>query len=198
VDESGDRGESGWRIGEWRLDANLHLSLRRGCSPLLEEKCTGRRPKIETVKALLPLQYVGWFSLMTSTVWAASTVSFSQPLEAVEVYDFVEVIARVDKPEARNPFLAATLTGSFAKTDGTDRKIVEGFCDSADGSVFRIRFAGSCRRISPKPFFRPARALWRTLGIRVREKTNWWLNLDWRASSCCHFRTARLILSSAS
>src|SRR6266550_5012907 len=90
----------------------------------------------------LPLQYVELLSLalMSSTAWAASSVSFSQPVETVEAYDYVEVIARVGKPDVGNPFLDATVTGSFSKADGTDRRTVEGFCDSTDGSVFRIRF----------------------------------------------------------
>src|SRR5262245_56588707 len=90
------------------------------------------------------LGWVGFLSLalMSSTAWgaAARTVSFSQPAQTVEAYDFVEVIANVDKPDAKNPFLEASFTGSFSKADGGDRKNIEGFCDSADGSVFRIRF----------------------------------------------------------
>ncbi len=94
------------------------------------------------MKTRLPFQYVGLLSLalVPSTAWAAGSISFSQPFAIVEDYDYVEVIVQVDKPDARNPFLDATVTGSFAKADGTDRKDVEGFCDSADGSVFRIRF----------------------------------------------------------
>jgi len=97
---------------------------------------------MKIMKTRLPFQPVGLFSLalMSSTAWPASQVSFSQPVETVEAYDYVEVIARVDKPDVRNPFLDATVTGSFSKADGTDRKSVEGFCDSTDGSVFRIRF----------------------------------------------------------
>jgi len=89
-----------------------------------------------------PFQYVGVLSiaLVSSTAWAASSVSFSQPAETVEAYDFVEVTVRVDNSEARNPFLDATVTGAFSKANGTDRKSIEGFCDSTDGSVFRIRF----------------------------------------------------------
>src|SRR5262249_39079271 len=34
----------------------------------------------------------------------------------------------------------ATLTGSFSKTDAAQPAQVTGFCDSADGSIFRIRF----------------------------------------------------------
>ena len=79
-------------------------------------------------------------ALMSSTAWAASTVSFSQSVETVEAYDYVEVTLNVDKPDARNPFLDVAVTGSFSKTDGNERKTVEGFCDSGDGTVFRIRF----------------------------------------------------------
>jgi len=79
-------------------------------------------------------------ALMSSTAWAASNVSFSQSVETVEAYDYVEVVLNVDKPDVRNPFLYVAVTGSFSKTDGSERKSVEGFCDSADGSVFRIRF----------------------------------------------------------
>jgi len=36
--------------------------------------------------------------------------------------------------------LRMQLTGVFESTDGTHRRQVEGFCDSTDGSTFRIRF----------------------------------------------------------
>jgi len=74
---------------------------------------------------------------------APRDVSFSQPAASVEGYDFLEVTATVTAPDARNPFLDATLNGSFAKTGGSGRTDVEGFCDSADGSTFRIRFMPS-------------------------------------------------------
>src|SRR4029079_13053026 len=99
-------------------------------------------PKIKIMKARWSFQFAGLLSsaLISSTAWAASNVSFSQPVEILEAYDFVEVTVRVDQPDVRNPFLDATLSGSFSKADGTERKTVEVFCDSADGSVFRIRF----------------------------------------------------------
>src|SRR6476659_2056394 len=74
---------------------------------------------------------------------APRDVSFSQPAASVEGYDFLEVTATVTAPDARNPFVEATLNGSFAKTGGSGRTDVEGFCDSADGSTFRIRFMPS-------------------------------------------------------
>jgi hypothetical protein len=83
---------------------------------------------------------LGSLALMSSTAWTASNVSFSQSVETVEAYDYVEVTLNVDKPDAGNPFLNVAVTGSFSKTDGSERKTVEGFCDSGDGTVFRIRF----------------------------------------------------------
>ena len=73
---------------------------------------------------------------------APKDVSFSQPQGSVEAYDFVEVTVNVSGPDAANPFLDAALTGSFTKSGGS-RTEVEGFCDSQDGSVFRIRFMPS-------------------------------------------------------
>jgi len=74
---------------------------------------------------------------------APRKVSFSQPPGSIEAYDFVEVTANVDGPDARNPFTDVTLHGSFGKSGGTEQKEVDGFCDSTDGSMFRIRFMPS-------------------------------------------------------
>jgi len=67
-------------------------------------------------------------------------VVFSQSARTVEAYDFVEVTANVSWPHARNPFTDAALRGWFESVEGNKRWEVEGFCDSEDGSVFRIRF----------------------------------------------------------
>ena len=74
---------------------------------------------------------------------APREVSFSQPGSSVEPYDFLDVTAAVAAPDARNPFTDATLTGWFAKAGGGNRISVEGFCDSSDGSLFRIGFMPS-------------------------------------------------------
>ena len=74
---------------------------------------------------------------------APRKVSFSQPAGGVEAYDFVEITSNVEGPDARNPFTEATLHGSFGKAGASEATPVEGFCDSADGSVFRIRFMPS-------------------------------------------------------
>src|ERR1051326_4938041 len=74
---------------------------------------------------------------------APGDVSFSRAAQSVDAYDFVEITVTVASPDARNPFTDATLLGSFRKSGATQRTDVEGFCDSPDGSAFRIRFMPS-------------------------------------------------------
>src|SRR6185437_4248552 len=66
-------------------------------------------------------------------------VSFSEPESQVEAYEFVEITATVSSPDVIDPFTDAALEGSFGSTDGKRKWKVTGFCDSSDGSVFRIR-----------------------------------------------------------
>ena len=56
--------------------------------------------------------------LVPSLLSAPKKVSFSQPAESVEAFDFVEVTVDVEGPDAGNPFTDATLRGSFGKTGG--------------------------------------------------------------------------------
>ena len=67
-------------------------------------------------------------------------VSFTQSSDSIQAYDFVEVTAKVSLPHASNPFTDAELNGWFESADHFKRWPVEGFCDSSDGSIFRIRF----------------------------------------------------------
>jgi hypothetical protein len=76
-------------------------------------------------------------------VGAPREISFSTVDGSVEAYDFSEVTVNVTGPDTQNPFIDATVRGTFAKTGGGATTAVEGFCDSADGSVFRIRFMPS-------------------------------------------------------
>ena len=94
----------------------------------------------------LPILYRGLF-LLTAVVFLNGcvkigplNVSFSQSAAAVQAYDFVEVTATVSWPRAGNPFVDATFNGWFESENRSQRWPVEGFCDSKDGSVFRIRF----------------------------------------------------------
>ncbi len=87
--------------------------------------------------------------LSLAALAAPRGVSFSTAPSQVQAYDFAEITATVDSPDARNPFEDATLTGTFATADGSKSWNIAGFCDSTDGSIFRIRFmpskAGSYR-----------------------------------------------------
>jgi len=69
-----------------------------------------------------------------------SGIHFSQSSQTVETYDFLEVTAEISEPGPRNPFIDATLRGWFEPADGSQRWQVDGFCDSEDGTLFRIRF----------------------------------------------------------
>src|SRR6266849_8947404 len=68
-----------------------------------------------------------------------SEVTFTSSSDKVEAYDFVEVTLAVKKPTAKNPFTDVSITGQFQRESDTPLA-VEGFCDSADGSTYRIRF----------------------------------------------------------
>jgi hypothetical protein len=52
----------------------------------------------------------------------------------------VEVTLNVTSPDAKNAFTDVVVEGQFGKAGDSQRLLVGGFCDSADGSVFRIRF----------------------------------------------------------
>lgn len=86
------------------------------------------------------------FSFSLVVLWASvaagapAEVSFSRPAAQIERFDFVEITATVQSPDVRNAFVEAALTGSVETADGRQHWKVEGFCDSAEGSLFRIRF----------------------------------------------------------
>lgn len=65
--------------------------------------------------------------------------TFSASAAAVDIYDFVEVTIAVEGPAAANPFTEAAVEGEFRRDQGEAVRVA-GFCDSQDGSVFRIRF----------------------------------------------------------
>lgn len=71
---------------------------------------------------------------------APANVSFAQSGSRIDAYDYVEITATIEKPDAKNPFTDASLTGTFQTADGNKGWKIEGFCDSPDGSIFRIRF----------------------------------------------------------
>jgi hypothetical protein len=70
---------------------------------------------------------------------ASASVEFAQPAKTVDAYDFVEVTLKVKDSDVSNPFTDAVVEGQFSREAGKPIR-VDGFCDSADGGVFRIRF----------------------------------------------------------
>ena len=74
---------------------------------------------------------------------ASREVTFEPATSSVQAYDFAEATVHVASPDAMNPFTDVTVTGTFGKRGDQTRTAVEGFCDSPDGSVFRIRFVPS-------------------------------------------------------
>ena len=92
-------------------------------------------------RAVLPCTCL--LTLAPAMLGAPKEVAFSQSAASVEAYDVVEVTVNVAAPDARNPFTDAALRGSFSKAGGGERINVDGFCDSADGGLFRIRFMPS-------------------------------------------------------
>jgi len=94
----------------------------------------------------MPLRYglsvcLGLVLFGTTAVAGATAprVSFEQSAKEIDAYDFVEVTLKVREPAAKNPFQDVVATGQFEGEKGPPWK-VEGFCDSTDGSVYRIRF----------------------------------------------------------
>ena len=81
-------------------------------------------------------------SLRAMTAGAVPEVQFTASGLGVSCYDFVEVTLNVSHPQVKNPFTDVTIEGSFS-LNSAPPLAVEGFCDSADGSVFRIRFMPS-------------------------------------------------------
>lgn len=86
-----------------------------------------------SVAAMLGLMAVGDAHAQQPVVDARLTA------DRVEVYDFAEVVLRVDPPPAGNPFTDVSVESEFGPVGGPMKR-VDGFCDSEDGSEFRIRF----------------------------------------------------------
>jgi hypothetical protein len=69
-----------------------------------------------------------------------ASITFAQSAPTVEAYDFLEVTINVAAPDLKNPFTEAAVEAHFGKIGESKRLAVDGFCDSADGTVFRARF----------------------------------------------------------
>jgi hypothetical protein len=69
-------------------------------------------------------------------------ITFVQSSNSVEVYDFLEVTLNVEQPSVRNPFTDVFVHAKFSRSgnEQVNDLAVQGFCDSDDGSIFRVRF----------------------------------------------------------
>jgi len=85
-----------------------------------------------------PLRFA-LFVLTLSSAFAAPRVDFKASADTIACYDFVEVRLEVADSAAQNPFTDVSVEGSF-RLPGETPLAVDGFCDSADGRVFLIRF----------------------------------------------------------
>jgi hypothetical protein len=91
---------------------------------------------------------VAWLAvLLVPSIWLRAAtpepVTFAQSAPATGVFDFIEVTAAVRAPSAHNPFTDAALTGDFEPAGSAPGAAIEGFCDSTNGSLYRIRFMPS-------------------------------------------------------
>src|SRR5882762_2003913 len=86
---------------------------------------TVRFPRAMTVVILLTIH----IALLGCDRARPLHTSFSQSASTLEVYDVVEVTAKVFWPHARNPFTDASFGGRFETVDGSKRWTVAGFCD---------------------------------------------------------------------
>jgi hypothetical protein len=85
---------------------------------------------------------LAWLAISAEAPLLAAPVSigFTQSATSLDTYDFVEVTINVTGHDVGNPFTDASVTGWFEASRGGKRWQVEGFCDSPDGTVYRVRF----------------------------------------------------------
>jgi Protein of unknown function (DUF4038)/Domain of unknown function (DUF5060) len=94
---------------------------------------------------MLPLRSIALAALVTlwmgSRALAVPALVVFTPASPgeIETQDFFEVEDRPSELPVGNPFVDAQLTATLTGPDGHP-VVVEGFCDSADGSVYRVRF----------------------------------------------------------
>ncbi len=92
------------------------------------------------MKTALIFLLAAWGLIASHPLSAApSQVIFTPSAETVDAFDFIEVALNVTSPDAANSFTDVSVEGEFARAGSPPLK-VDGFCDAADGSVFRIRF----------------------------------------------------------
>ena len=99
------------------------------------------RPSLQGIMFFTLLAVIGPANALLKA--APGNVTFSQGAETVQAYDFLEITLNVASPDAKNPFTDASVEAQFGKVGESRPLSVDGFCDSADGSVFRVRLMPS-------------------------------------------------------
>jgi hypothetical protein len=103
------------------------------------KKARRRRSQLLLLLAMAALLGVA-FLLSRSISAVPAAVDFSQSTRSLEAFDFVEVTAKVSAPHPGNPFTDGYIHGTFKTATGNKQWNVEGFCNSEDGSLYRLRF----------------------------------------------------------
>ncbi|MBW8041359.1 MAG: DUF4038 domain-containing protein [Planctomycetes bacterium] len=93
------------------------------------------RFSLKNPKAAMALRSV---SLYYSAKGPPPQIKFEAP-RSVKRFDPAEFVVRIKRPLFKNPFTDVELTGEFVPAGGTTIR-VEGFADSQDGSIYRLRF----------------------------------------------------------
>lgn len=85
------------------------------------------------------LMSIGISTAKTSTA-SGKEIRVIQSARRVNTYDFIELTVQPVQPVTGNPFTDVVLDGEFSRKGTTQPTKVEGFCDSQDGSSYKIRF----------------------------------------------------------
>ena len=72
----------------------------------------------------------------------ARTVVKENHASEYSLYEIVEISLSVTEPSAQNPFRDVSISAVFT-TPSADQIQINGFCDSSDGTLFRLRFTPS-------------------------------------------------------
>ncbi|MBN2268984.1 MAG: DUF4038 domain-containing protein [Sedimentisphaerales bacterium] len=93
-------------------------------------------------KKLLSLPAIAAVLVCQALAAAGIDVSFVEQPKAAACFDASKFVIKVSAeggPPFKNPFTDAELTGTFEGPDGASLRVA-GFCDSQDGSIYRLRF----------------------------------------------------------
>jgi hypothetical protein len=134
---SSDEERAGVRSSTDVLQSELPPRARslRTTTPPAQPPC----PAWRHASSLWHTAALGLFAFLLTAVAAEPRVTCTLTTDSLACHDFAELILNIAEPRPANPFTDATVEGTFGRK-GEPPLHVDGFCDAADGSVFRIRF----------------------------------------------------------